>query len=165
MKAILPLVVGILTAISIQAQSPFPELCEGSWKGEMYWFQDGTVRDTILVHMEVASIADTAGWTWKTVYESPDMTITKDYRIFQKGPGNHEFILDEGDGILLESYAFGNKLYGLFELQGTFFNSCYTLEGDRLIFEITSAIPGDSTGEDIRNYRIGMLQLSVLTRD
>ena len=74
------------------------------------------------------------------------------------------YILDEGEGLELRSYAVGNALFSNFAVQGSLLTSRYVLEGDELIFEITSGRIRDTTANDIINYSVPILQRSVLER-
>ncbi len=125
--------------------------------------QNGVARDTIPCEMTIESVTKDSIWTWKTVYKG-DQVITKDYRMILPDPGANYYILDEGDGLELRSYAIGNTMFSNFSVQGSLLTSRYSLEEDQLIFEITSGQVRDTTTNDIINYSVPILQRSVLKR-
>jgi len=130
----------------------------------MQLYKQGVVMDTIDVVMNIHPIPDTLCWTWKTIYVTPERTITKDYNLYFKKGSNNEYILDEGEGLQLFSYVFENRMYSNFEVEGSMLTSVYILNNEKLIFEITSGKDIGKTAKDIRNFSVTNLQRSVLKR-
>ena len=155
-----------LTTITIHsfAQSTFPDRCVGHWEGRMVWWAQGLARDTVPVEMDIVPLDDTLGWSWKTVYITPNQSIVKDYRLFPDPEQEHAFLLDEGDGIVLASFVFGDRMYSSFEVSGNWIQSCYILDGDQLNLELTAGMKAEMTAEEIQNYSVGTLQWSELYR-
>jgi hypothetical protein len=145
-----------------QKERPFPEKCEGKWAGNMIIYSQDKAMDTIDVSMVIEALQDTLGWTWRTVYTAPERTITKDYKLYPLGGNKYD--LDEGDDLHLFSYVFENRMYSNFMVQGSLLTSVYTLNGDELIFEITSGRDIGKTANDITNFSVMNLQRSFLRR-
>lgn len=154
----------VLLSFPISGQSYFPDQCTGVWEGQMTIYAEGVAVDSVAVKMTIEKVSDSLIWNWKTEYISEKYPITKDYKLILEDPSSNKYLLDENNGIFLYAYVFGNKMYSNFEVQGTYLSSVYTLQGDELIFEITSGKDIGMTGNDIRNFSIINLQQSILKR-
>jgi len=164
MKKYLILCLLMVTPILISAQESFPDQCIGEWKGVMKIYGQGMLKDSLPVSMTITSITDTMAWKWKTIYRSPQGEIVKDYTLFPGEAYINEYILDEKNGIFLNAYVHGNKMYSNFEVQGSYLSSVYELKDDALIFEIIFGKDKGLTGNDITNFSVDGLQRSVLHR-
>jgi hypothetical protein len=146
----------------VMAQS-FPDRLAGTWSGVMFMYKDGKIRDSVQVRFTVkpGSVPDT--WSWKTEYLSEKMPMTKDYTLKLQDAAARVYAVDEGDGVVLYDYLFGDKLYGIFETQEVMLTSSYELRGAELIFEVTS---GRKTAgsNSVTNYAVQHLQRAVLRR-
>ena len=145
-----------------RAQS-FPNRLTGRWIGVMYLSKDGKVRDSVNIRFTVTPGTDSKTWSWKTEYLSEKFPMTKDYTLRLLDEASQVFALDEGDGVVLNDYLFGNKLYSVFETQDVMLTSTYELRSTELIFEVTSGkkIPGAT---DVNNYTVQHVQRAVLRR-
>lgn len=146
------------------AQS-FPERCEGKWEGTMHIWAKGMLVDSVGILFSVQPFAGEAGyWYWKTEYVSEKVPMVKDYTLIQKQDTPNEFLMDEGDGVVLTNYVFGNKMYGLFRVGKVLLTSCYELVGEHLIFEVTSGQKEKTKSKGVTNYSYSFLQRVVLKR-
>jgi len=165
------LVLLFVTVLSIQTSlaQNFGSQCEGIWSGTMLMYAKGNIRDSIPVQLTVKSIKEKNSWQWKMEYFAVDTTRTKDYILNYPDDTSNLYITDEGDGITLNGYLFGPKLYHVFETEGIILTSSYELLDDStLLFEVNSGgeIKEDGSGEsEIRNYSIDYLQRVVLKRN
>ena len=100
---------------------------------------------------------------WKTEYLSDKYPVVKDYKMKCPSDDNNRFIIDEGDGIELSEYLFGNKLYSVFETSGILLTSTYELIEDILIFEVTSGNKLEPEAE-VNSYSVRNLQRVELKR-
>ena len=151
---------------SVKKTTPsFPEQCVGKWKGIMYIYAYGNLRDSVQVELSV-QVLDSNAWTWKTDYRSEKMPITKDYILRKDSKAINTFLLDEGDGIILTNYLTGNKLYSNFETEGIFLTSSYELVDKRLIFEVTSGKKLNEAEESgVSNYSVDFVQRVVFQKN
>ena len=147
---------------SLCAQPSFPEECLGVWRGTLYIHSQGALRDSVQTRMTVATTADSSAWTWKTEYFMPKTPVVKDYVLRWSDEQQH-YLLDEGDGIVLNAYLLNDQLLSTFEVQGSLLTSRYRREGDQLIFEITSGKQTNTT-QGVTNYSVASLQRAVLRR-
>lgn len=145
-------------------QGTFGDRCLGIWTGQMYIYAGNTVRDSVPVRLEVAKTADSTAWSWRTEYLSEKMPVTKDYVLRVKDAAKGWYITDEGGGVELHDYLFGNKLYTVFDVEGILLTSTYEWLGDQLIFEVTSGKQIQGGAEGLRNFSVNNLQRVVFKK-
>ena len=165
-KKIIGVTLFILFALSpgCRAQKSFPEKCLGVWKGQMLIYKDGFIKDSVKVVLKITKSEEQNTFGWKTSYLSDKTPMVKDYQMRLSESGKNIYILDEGDGIELHDYLFGNKLYSVFETNDILLTSSYELLDDKLIFEVTSGKKAD-LAEGIRNYSVNYLQRVIFKRE
>jgi hypothetical protein len=143
----------------------FPERCEGKWQGMMHIWSKGVLRDSVGIIFTVQPIAnEVRSWTWTTEYISEKMPLTKNYKLIHKNELSNEFIMDEGDGVVLTNYVFENKMYSLFKVGKIWLTSSYEFAGDCLIFEVTSGIKSNEKSKGVENYTFDFLQRVTLKK-
>ena len=147
-----------------QSTDSFVDQCLGEWSGLMYMYGNGNLRDSVPVKF-LASKTDSLNlWIWRTTYLSEPNPLVKDYLLRKSTSINNLYYIDEGDGIILNDYLFGNKLYGVFETEGILLTSSYELNGDQLIFEVTSGKKIMSNSQEVKNYSVDYVQRVTLER-
>ncbi|MBI3135349.1 MAG: hypothetical protein HYZ14_11800 [Bacteroidetes bacterium] len=145
----------------------FAQRCEGEWQGTMYIHQtygDSLLTDSVVVAFTVTPFGGEAGyWIWNMEYLSEKTPVTKAYTLIQKS--DTQFLLDEGDGIVLPNYVAGSKMYSTFEVDGTWLTASYEFVNETLVFEVTSGHVSEpySKGE-VTGYTIDVVQRVVLIR-
>ena len=153
----------IFASLQTAMAQSFPDRLVGTWSGVMFMHKDGKIRDSVQVRFTVklGSVPDT--WSWKTEYLSERMPMTKDYTLKLQNAGAQVYAVDEGGGVVLYDYLFGDKLYSVFETQEVMLTSSYELRAAELIFEVTS---GRKTagGNGVTNYAVQHLQRAILRR-
>lgn len=154
-----------LIASQASAQTLFPEKCIGVWQGMMHIYNQGIIRDSVKVKFTVAKTAEANAWTWKMEYLSEKMPMVKDYVLKLKDKEKGIFSTDEGGGLELMDYQFGNKLYSVFEVSGILLTACYELmDKNRLVFEVTSSKKGESPVKDVTNFSVTSVQRVLLRK-
>ncbi len=164
MKALFLFTVILSLTASLSAQPLFPDRCTGIWEGTMYLWNGGQVKDSLPVRMTIIKQKDSAVWSWKTEYLSPTRPMTKDYLLKLSDPAKRVYITDEGDGILLYDYEFGNKLYSAFAVQGAYLTACYEIKGEELVFEVSSGKQLEAVTNGVTSYSVNNLQRVVYHR-
>ncbi len=144
----------------------FPERCEGKWQGMMHIWSRGVLMDSVGIFFTVQPIVNEVRcWTWTTEYVSDRTPMTKNYKLIQKNEQSNEFIMDEGDGVVLTNYVFENKMYSLFKVGKIWLTSSYEFAGDHLIFEVTSGVVAKVKSKGVVNYTYDFLQRVCLTKN
>jgi hypothetical protein len=160
LSSILALTLLLLGASNAQ----LPKEWLGIWKGMMYMYNSGTLRDSVMVMFTVKPSAQEGSYTWRTDYHSAKTPVTKDYTLRVRDAAKGLYVTDEGDGIELTSYLVGNKIYSLFEVQNTMLSASYELRGDDLVFEVTSGKKEPLTGGGVTTFSVKNLQRIVFKR-
>ncbi|MFN8353762.1 MAG: hypothetical protein U0Y10_04940 [Spirosomataceae bacterium] len=155
----------LLSSVSVvaQHQHSFVEACMGTWKGTMYIYNKGVLRDSVAVRLTVAKTDQPEVWTWKTEYLSEKMPMTKDYLLRVRDAVKKQYVTDEGGGVELLEYVFGNKMYCVFETNQVVLTSSYELRSaNELIFEVTSGKKQETS--PVVNYSVDNLQRVVFRK-
>lgn len=152
-----------LASFTAFSQELFPNRCLGQWQGTMHLYYEGILRDSVPLRFTVAPI-DSVSWTWRMEYLSDKLPMTKDYILRIKDKQRQVYVTDEGDGIELQDYLFGNKLYSVFETGGILLTASYEWRGNELIFEVTSGKKADNTAAEVQSHPVSSVQRAVLRR-
>lgn len=159
------LVLFLSSSFSTFAQTLFPEKCLGVWHGMMHIYNQGILRDSVKVKFTVAKTAEANAWTWKMEYLSEKMPMVKDYVLKLKDKEKGIYSTDEGGGLELMDYQFGNKLYSVFEVSGVLLTASYEwIDKSNLVFEVTSGKKGESPVKDITNFSVANVQRVVMRK-
>jgi hypothetical protein len=159
------LVLFLSSSFSTFAQTLFPEKCLGVWQGMMHIYNQGILRDSVKVKFTVAKTAEANAWTWKMEYLSEKMPMVKDYVLKLKDKEKGIYSTDEGGGLELMDYQFGNKLYSVFEVSGVLLTASYEwIDKSNLVFEVTSGKKGESPVKDITNFSVANVQRVVMRK-
>lgn len=150
-------------ATKVDAQTYFPDRITGIWQGYLQLWSNGSKKDSVQVILTVAPKKDQT-WQWKMEYLSEKTPMTKDYIMRLKDKDKNIFITDEGGGVELEDYVFGNKLFSLFETQDFWLTSTQELKDGKLIFEVTAGKASRKLEKEVTNYAVTSMQRAVLTR-
>jgi hypothetical protein len=89
--------------------------------------------------------------------------MEKNYSLILKDGVTQTYLTDEGDGVELWNYLFIDKLYSVFETHDVMLTSSYELQGDRLIFEVTSGRKME-VKKGVTNYSVLNLQRAVFKK-
>lgn len=148
---------------NLNAQSNFANRCEGKWEGVMYIYGKGQLRDSVRVQLIVQKSLLPDTWIWKTNYLSKTTPVEKNYKLVLVDAATQKYLTDEGDGVELWDYYFNNKLYSVFETHDVMLTSSYELQGNQLIFEVTSGRKLEEKKE-VTPYSVMNLQKVVFNK-
>lgn len=163
----------LIASFVAQAQWPensFPKNWEGSWEGRVeYTTTLGINMDTYsALHVQSTISDDTVNFT---IVYGDDSTDIREYQMI-KGEEDYEWLLDEQNGIEIQSYFIGNQLVNLFEVQGTLIMAVYELKDKEILvqmyaFNVSNKFEsGKGTKESptVNSYDITSYSRSILTR-
>ena len=131
-----------LSIISSTAQeidtANFPEAYFGKYIGTL---QISSTKGPKTFPMEFHLLPrDSVGsYTYTLVYGEGEQRQERLYTLVSKDPDNGEYIIDENNGIVLNAKILGNRMYCLFEVQGTILTTFITFEEGHLVFEIAAS--------------------------
>jgi hypothetical protein len=150
---------------------PFPKAFTGKWKGKLNWMMAGKPTQTVTMQLIILP-ADTAGqYTWQIIY-GDDKKDNRPYLLKPIDTAKGHWVVDENDGIILDSYVHGNCIHGAFTVMGNTIVDNYCIEGNNMTVEFFSIKLDDKTqsgkGTDetptVTSYRVGSYQKGVLVR-
>lgn len=143
----------------------------GIWQGELNIESSPLgLRNSIPMELHVSKTDSQGIWNWRIIYRDS----TKDDRKYLLRIDDYnkgKYIIDETDGIMLEANLFGNKLISRFEVMNSLLEITYTLDGDKILFEVsssnlkpTSITQSQAEQVEVKSYEITSYQTAILTR-
>jgi len=155
-----------LTFLFLHTNAQQIKITDGKWKGTLMIWKENKIVDSVPTELTIKTLIKDSVWQWKTEYISTTMPVTKDYtlRITDKQKGI--YITDEGDGVELMNYSFGNKLFSNFETSGILLSSSYEWIGNDIVFEIASGkkIETMSVNTEVTNFSVRNLQKVIFKK-
>ena len=168
------LLVSFCITVTVNAQktsaSTFPQSFTGNWKGTLAWTVPGKAPQTFTMRLQIHP-ADSGRYTWLIIY-SDDKKDNRPYLLLPVDTAKGHWQVDEKNGIVLDSWWLGNRLTGVFSVQGTTIVDQYWLEADGLHVEFISygTTPLRTTGGTVPGvpavevYAIKSVQRGVLKK-
>ncbi len=149
----------------------FPIAFIGNWKGKIRWLVNGKPTQTFAMQLRIQPTDSANQYTWQIIYGDAN----KDNRPYILKPidiAKGHWIVDENDGIILDSYVHGNSIHGAFTVQGNTIVDNYKVENGKMVVEFFSIKlsdkkqSGKGTEETpfVDSYKISSYQTGVLTR-
>ncbi|MCB9081956.1 MAG: hypothetical protein H6555_09625 [Lewinellaceae bacterium] len=166
----------LFTSLALSAQTSFPADWAGVWVGDLQIYNYRGLTQTVPMELRILPHDTTINtYTWTMVYGQDTVAGLRPYLLRPEHEPTGHYVIDEGDGILLDCYRLGNTLYDVFSVQGTLLNSRTELRGDELHYEIISGPQkparvsgGTGEGEEavpaVESMAIHVLQRAVLKR-
>ncbi len=154
-----------------QKGKPFPQTFIGNWKGKLQWMVAGKPTQTFTMQLRIHATDSAGHYTWQIIY-GDSATDNRPYILKPIDTAKGHWIVDEKDGIILDSYVHGNSIKGAFTVQGNTIVDNYVVEGNKMRVEFFSIKLTDKKqsgkGTDdvpfVDSYRIGSYQTGVLTK-
>jgi len=123
--------------VSAQSNDGFPKSFIGNWKGKMKWMVSGKREQEFTMQLKIQA-ADSAGqYTWQIIY-GDDNKDNRPYILKPIDIAKGHWVIDENDGILLDSYVHGNAIHGAFTVQGNTIVDNYRVDKDSMFVEFFS---------------------------
>jgi hypothetical protein len=153
------------------ATTDFPRSFIGNWKGTLQWMVAGKPTQTFTMQLHIQP-TDTAGqYTWQIIY-GDDAKDNRPYILKPVDTAKGHWVIDENDGIILDSYMHGNSIHGAFTVQGNTIIDNYKIENGKMLVEFFSVKldnkkqSGKGTTETpfVDSYLISSYQSGILTR-
>ncbi|MEM8582721.1 MAG: hypothetical protein AAGF87_00560 [Bacteroidota bacterium] len=150
----------------------FPEDFLGLWNGDLRIWRGKELAMTVPMSLEMAPISDTS-YTYTITYGEDDR---REYLLIEKDREKGHWYIDEQNGIYLDGYYAGGKFFEGFGVMDTRLMAMLELQGDNLLYEITSGpegpvrtsgdtiIDGDEIPE-VFSYETSSYHRAVLSRE
>lgn len=162
----------LLASLTAPAQKDFPASFVGHWKGELSWYRQGASAPRKFTMQLLVQPSDSADrYTWKIVYGDKGED-TRPYEMMAVDTATGHWVVDEKNGILLDQYFIGGKLYSAFSVGGTTIVNAYWRTGNGLAVEFASfpskAVRTSGAGTEesptVESYAVRSYQKGILTR-
>lgn len=113
----------------------FPDAFFGKYKGKLQIINAGGAQE---IDMEFHLFpTDTIGkYHYTIIYRSKDVSQERKYTLVEKNKKTGQYIVDENNGILLNTTLANNALYSIFEVQGGLLTTTEHFYQDYMDFEI-----------------------------
>lgn len=171
MRIVLTIFSCLLFTLATAQKTAFPESFIGKWKGKLQWMVAGKPTREFSMQLNIQP-ADSAGqYTWQIIYGDGN----KDNRPYLLKPvdtAKNHWVIDERDGILLDSYVFGNCIQGAFTVTDNTIVDNYCIENGKMKVEFFTIKLADKNQsgkgtEDVpyvNSYRIAGYQAGILEK-
>ncbi len=120
-----------------EMEATFPSSFIGNWRGQLEWMVAGKPTQTFTMQLKIQPTDTANQYTWQIIYGD----YNKDNRPYLLKPvdtAKGHWIVDELDGIILDSYVHGNSIHGAFTVQGNTIIDNYRVENDTMYVEFFS---------------------------
>jgi len=174
-KLLLILLIGLSYLTNGFAQENSLTPFEGTYKGTLKIYQGAKVVQDLPMALKIIPV-DSSTWTFHITYHRAGKEDFRPYYIRLINAEKGHYVIDEHNGILLDSYLHGNCLYEQFAIDksGIIGTTCF-LEDDRLSYELIPVnmepmrVSGDTiikgdTIPAVRSYQVYSTQKAILKR-
>lgn len=157
---------------TVICKTGFPACFVGDWKGQLQWMVPRRTPQVFTMQLIVRPTDNPQEYTWQIIYGDSATADNRPYLLKPVDTVAGHWVIDEQNGIVLDSYVFGHTLLGAFTVQANTIADKYSVQGDSMLVEFTSIrlqqknTTGKATEESpkVDSYRIASFQTGVLKR-
>lgn len=147
------MIVYLLACLGLHGQTndqTFPEGWIGDWTGDLVISTTAGEVQRIPMGLSIQPITDST-YTYSILYGENTPENQRPYLLKTLNASQGLYQVDENNGIVLDEYFIGGKLYSRFEVMGTLLLSTVEKQDSILLYEIIagSATPSTTTGDTI----------------
>jgi hypothetical protein len=142
----------------------FPSGWQGTWRGPLRMLAGANKDLAMELHIQPLA-ADR--WTFKLVYDGQP----RDYVLIAKDLAKGEFVVDEGNSIVIDARLVDGTLFSQFSVSNNFVAIRYTRRAGALDFEVVmvdakspNKTGGGSGAPDVLSFPVKVLQRAQLVR-
>ena len=162
---------GTATRAYVNCADVFPKCFIGNWKGQLQWMVNGQPTQTFSMQLHIQPTDSANQYTWQIIY-GDDAKDNRPYTLKPVDTARGHWIVDENDGIILDSYVHGNSIHGAFTVQGNTIVDNYKAEDDKMYVEFFSinladkkqSGKGTAATPFVDSYKISSYQTGVLLK-
>lgn len=111
-------------------------------------------------------------YEYKLVYIVNGNRQERNYTLIEQNKESGQYIVDENNGIILDDKVVGNKMYALFEVNGTLLTTFISFGKDHMVFEIVATNtkdkrithPDEDPNTEVISYPVSTVQRAVLQK-
>ena len=155
----------VADTVDLSEQKQFPKSWIGNWHGQLFVHDQSETPEKVAMSLKIQPIGPDR-YTWHIKYgEQP----TREYELAPVNKERGHWVIDEKNGILLDTFVRGGDLHDQFQVGNSRISTIYDLEGDSLQMERTSfsAQPmrrSESGGTEAYSFEVQGYQEAFLTR-
>ena len=158
-------------AVKAQQKNKFPANFIGNWKGSLQWMVAGKPTQTFTMQLRIQKTDTANQYSWQIIY-GDDNKDNRPYILKAIDTAKGHWVVDENNGIILDSYIHGNCLHGAFTVQGNTIVDNYCVAGNVMQVEFFSIKLADKKqsgkGTDetpfVDSYKVGSYQTGILSK-
>jgi hypothetical protein len=132
------LLAGMTSEAQPKETAVFPQAFFGIYKGTLQ-IEGESGSSTYPMEFHLLPTDSSRVYRYTLIYGEGESRQVRDYSLLEINKDKGMYVVDEQNGILLDDKVVGNRMYSLFEVQGTLLTTFITFETDHMIFEIVAA--------------------------
>ena len=175
MKLLFLFLIIFISNISIaleQSDKIFPDSYLGKYRGDLL-ISSGKDHQKVQMEFHLLETDSLGKYDYTIIYGSDKNRQTRRYTLIEKIKSTGNYILDENNGILLEAKVLFDKMFFIFEINGSLLTTYISFGDDHLIFEVVAAqtesklISGGLSDEipEVFSYPVGVVQSAILFKE
>jgi hypothetical protein len=149
----------------------FPQNFVGHWKGTLQWYSKGKFKQSFTMQLIIKPIDSTNNYTWQIIY-GDDKKDNRPYILKSIDTATGHWIVDENDGIKIDTYIFGNTATSTFTVNNTTIVDTYIVNGNNMDVQFLTVLLNDKnkTGQGstehpfVESYKVAAYQKGVLKK-
>jgi hypothetical protein len=149
----------------------FPKNFIGNWVGTMQWMVAGKPTQNFKMQLHIQPTDSVGQYTWQIIYGDKEQD-NRPYILKPVDSAKQHWMVDELNGIILDTYIHGNCAHGAFTVQGNTIVDNYCVDGNRMLVEFLSVKLGEKKqsgnntpdSPNVDSYRIASYQKGTLKR-
>ena len=172
MKLLFLIAVICISNISIAQEEKdkiFPDSYFGIYKGDLM-ISSGKGQQNIPMEFHLLETDSLGKYDYTIIYGEGEKSQTRSYTLIEKDASTGNYILDENNGILLEAKVIFDKMFFIFEVNGSLITTYITYGDDQLVFEVVATQTKDKTVSggiseeipEVYSYPVGLVQRAFL---
>ncbi len=155
-------------------EEKFPDAWVGEWVGELKVHNAKGLQNTLHMELHLLPLENSDSFSWKIFY-GEDEDGERPYELVPVKPEYGVYLIDEKNAIKMECFVLDNKVYQVYDVEGTLIYITLRKQGDRLEWELVAGPlkPYSVTGDtiineeeipEVKTFPVGTLQHAILYR-
>ncbi len=143
----------------------FPQNWEGKWQGELEIYNVKGIAQKIPMELHILPIDTSDNYTWHIIYGEDKVAGLRPYELQIVNADIGHYVVDEKNGILLDAFLLGGKLFERFSVMGSMLLATIEVRDGLMYYEIISGnetpINMTSTIEEGETFEVSSLPIVV----
>lgn len=161
----------VCSAVSQEKSAQFPDDFFGKYAGTLAISSENS-NQNIPMEFHLMPTDSVGTYTYTLIYGEGTTKQVRDYTLRVENEEKGTYVVDENNGIILDDKVIGNRMYALFEVNGTILTTFITFESEHMVFEIVASpkerkrlsYTTDERKTEVISYPITTVQRAVLKK-